>query len=158
MAPLAYAVEEPIVSTARCAPLGLALRHSKLPTGRMWSGAFLFRAGPVASWTALCLDFGQKFCLSLSNRASDAHYSLVRPLSPPRAIWRYQGVETVREQGHPQTGSLSVTNGAARDPAAETRCQLFPMIFLRLVIYGESSRWDHLVSVKSDVGALSRMG
>ena len=121
-------------------------------------GGVSFRAGPVASWTALCLDFGQKFCLSLSNRASDAHYSLVRPLSPPRGNLAVSGIETVREQGHPQTGSLSVTNGAARDPSAETRCQLFPMIFLRLVVYGESSRWDHLVSVKSDVGALSRKG
>jgi hypothetical protein len=139
MAPLVYAVEEPIVSTARCAPLGLALRHSKLPTGLMWSGALLFRAGPVASWTALCPDFGQKFCLSLSNCASDSHHSLVHHYLLLGAIWRYQGVETVREQGDPQTGSLSVTNGAATDPAAETRCQLFPMIFPRLAFTAKAA-------------------
>ena len=45
----------------------------------------------------------------------------------------------MREQGHPQTGSLSVTNGAARDPAAETRCQLFPMIFLRLAFTAKAA-------------------
>src|SRR6478735_4595172 len=98
------------------------------------------------------------FACRFSNCETDSHYNLVcfLPLPPSKAIWRYCGVESMREQGHlAQTESLSGTNGAATDAAAETRLVIFPYDIPASIVYGTLGKQQRVILL---VLKPSRMG